>query len=190
MYVNQGSGLEDVVFLGLSPTDNNNQINGYKHQFDVGFPCAGIEGGAPDAITKVIDGQVFYGYPTYSIVCPDKKLNFNVCFPPSVSCFDPYFENCSQANNVDENTDLPFLVISPNPSNGIFKVETTEMVSGNIQILNMEGRIVYEEKKSEWGHFARGFDVRFLNKGIYFFRFQTEKEIFTQKLVINFSVCQ
>ncbi len=80
---------------GLSPQDNNAQINNYKAQYGVTNPCAGTEGGGPEAIDVVIAGQNFLGYPTYCIVCPDKTMYFDVCWPPTASCFDPYIESCA-----------------------------------------------------------------------------------------------
>ncbi len=80
---------------GLSPSDGNAAINAYKVAQGITNPCAGTEGGGPDAIDIVIQGQNFYGYPTYCVVCPDKTMYFDICWPPSsASCFDPYIEDC------------------------------------------------------------------------------------------------
>ncbi len=80
---------------GLSPTDGNAAINAYKIAQGITNPCAGTEGGGPEAIDIVIQGQSFYGYPTYCVVCPDKTMYFDICWPPSsASCFDPYIEDC------------------------------------------------------------------------------------------------
>ncbi len=79
---------------GLSPSDNNSQIDAYKAAQGITNPCAGTEGGGPDAIDIVIDGQSFLGYPTYCIVCSDKSMFFDACYPPSVSCFDGKIAEC------------------------------------------------------------------------------------------------
>lgn len=80
---------------GLSPSDNNAAIDAYKAQYGITNPCAGTEGGGPDAIDVVIEGQNFLGYPTYCIICPDQTMSFDVCWPPpAASCFDPYIEDC------------------------------------------------------------------------------------------------
>jgi PKD repeat protein len=79
---------------GLSPTDNNAQINAYKAQYGITNPCAGTQGGGPAAIDITIAGQTFLGYPTFCIVCPDKTLYFDICYPPQVPCFNPLFEQC------------------------------------------------------------------------------------------------
>lgn len=94
MYVNNGSGQDGIVFLGLTPYDNNTQINNFKANFGVTHPCAGYQGGSLAAIDVVIDGQNFFGYPTYCVICPDRTLHFSVCFPPTEACFDQYFEGC------------------------------------------------------------------------------------------------
>lgn len=96
VYQNTGAGQGNILMWGISPTDNNAQIDAYKVQFGITNPCAGTEGNGPAAINVVIDGQNFLGYPTYCVVCPDRTLYFDVCYPPSVSCFDPYFDNCAQ----------------------------------------------------------------------------------------------
>lgn len=79
---------------GLTPQDNNNQINNYKQNYGISNPCAGTDGGGPQAINIVNSGQPFIGYPTYVVVCPDRPVHYDVCWPPSVNCFDQYFEDC------------------------------------------------------------------------------------------------
>ena len=69
-------------------------------------PCAGTEGGAPAAIDIVIDGQNFYGYPTYCVVCPDRTLYFDICWPPTEDCFYPYFEMCTPAIAASFSSDI------------------------------------------------------------------------------------
>ncbi|MFP4471972.1 MAG: PKD domain-containing protein [Bacteroidales bacterium] len=95
MYVNTGSGEEGILFWGLSPSDNNQQINTYKAQNGITHPCAGTEGGGPAAKDVVIAGQNFLGYPTYCVVCPDRTLYFDICWPPTEQCFYPYFDMCT-----------------------------------------------------------------------------------------------
>ena len=79
---------------GLTPYDGNAAIDTYKTTHGITNPCAGTEGGGPDAIDVVIAGQTFLGYPTYIIICPDKTMYFDVCYPPSSTvCFDGYIED-------------------------------------------------------------------------------------------------
>jgi len=97
VYVAYGSGQEDLLMWGLSPQDNNAQINTYKASYGITNPCAGTEGGGPEAIDITIAGQNMLGYPTYCIVCPDRTLYFDVCWPPTAACFDPIIESCAPA---------------------------------------------------------------------------------------------
>jgi hypothetical protein len=94
MYVNNGSGQDGILFWGLTPYDNNAQINTFKANFGITNPCAGYQGGSVAAIDVVIEGQNFFGYPTYCVICPDRTLHFNVCYPPTEACFEQYFEGC------------------------------------------------------------------------------------------------
>jgi hypothetical protein len=82
------------LFWGLAPYSTNAQINTYKETYGVSNPCAGVEGGGPAAINVVIEGQPFYGYPTYVVICPNRTVNFGVCWPPTPTCFDQYFNQC------------------------------------------------------------------------------------------------
>lgn len=110
---------------GLSPTDNNAQIDAYKAQYGVTNPCAGTEGGGPEAIDIVTDGQNFLGYPTYCIVCPDRTLYFDVCWPPTVTCFDPYIEQCQPPLGAAFTTMTPDICINQS-------VTFVDQSSGNV----------------------------------------------------------
>jgi len=96
---------------GISNGDNNAQINAFKAQYGITNPCAGTEGGGVNAFDIITEGQNFWGYPTYCIICPDKKLHFGLCYPPEVSCFDPYFESCYPPPSADFSADITTPVI-------------------------------------------------------------------------------
>ncbi|OQX78597.1 MAG: hypothetical protein B6D61_05110 [Bacteroidetes bacterium 4484_249] len=96
---------------GISQVDNNNQINDYKTLNGITNPCAGTEGGGVNAFNVITKDQNFWGYPTYCIVCPDKKINFGICYPPEVTCFDPYFESCYPPPSADFSADITNPVI-------------------------------------------------------------------------------
>jgi PKD repeat protein len=95
VYELTGSGQGDVLFWGISPQDNNAQIDAYKLAHNISNPCAGTEGGGPQAIDIINTGQNFLGYPTYIIVCPDKNMQYDVCYPPTVNCMLGKIENCA-----------------------------------------------------------------------------------------------
>lgn len=95
VYELTGSGQGDVLFWGISPQDNNAQIDAYKLAHNISNPCAGIQGGGPQAIDIINTGQNFLGYPTYIVVCPDKNMQYDVCYPPTVNCMLGKIENCA-----------------------------------------------------------------------------------------------
>ena len=78
----------------LSPSDNNSQINAFKATYGQTFPAAGTQGGGPAAKNVVIAGQTFYGYPTYAVICPDRTIHFDICWPPTLSCLNSYISQC------------------------------------------------------------------------------------------------
>lgn len=96
-------------------------------QFGVSHPCAGDQGFAGDAIDVLIEGQNFYGTPTYIIICPDYKMHFDVCFPPHMNCFDDYIQNCNNALVAD------FQVESTQVCEGA-QVQFSDQSQGNILV--------------------------------------------------------
>ncbi|MBN1337899.1 MAG: T9SS type A sorting domain-containing protein [Bacteroidales bacterium] len=96
VYQNSGAGQGDILMWGISPDDNNAAIDAYKTQYGISNPCAGTQGNGPAAVNIIIAGQPFLGYPTYCVICPDKNMYFDVCYPPQVNCFNQYFDACAQ----------------------------------------------------------------------------------------------
>lgn len=185
MYVKWGEGEGDVLMWGLSPYDNNNQITTYKAQYGVGNPCAGTEGGAPAAIQRVIDGQQFFGYPTYCVVCPDKKLSFNVCFPPSVECFDPIVGNCMTSALGDELSEQEKVNIYPNPARDYANVELNLVGNTKIEIMNLLGSVVYQQEVQLAGETNIAVFVGELPDGMYLLSVNNDLQYFTRKFTIQ-----
>jgi len=173
------------VFIGLSPYDNNQQINNFKSQFGVGYACAGNEGGGPEAIAIVIEGQGFFGYPSYSVVCPDKKLNFSVCFPPTPECFDPYFENCSPSTAVEVVDDQNHLSIYPNPASDMVWIDLKLAGEANVQLVNMQGKSIREFHFDNDLKAGLGIDVSGLAKGLYIISVRTKHAVYSRKLQVR-----
>ncbi len=95
VYQQTGAGTGDVLFWGISPQDNNQQIEAYKQTHGITNPCAGTDGNGPAAISIITAGQTFLGYPTYCVVCPDKDMQLDVCYPPTVNCLLDKINYCS-----------------------------------------------------------------------------------------------
>jgi len=104
IYQNTGAGEDDIEFWGISnnPNDPDPVIDQYKINFNISNPCAGPDGGGTTAHTIVISGQNFLGWPTYCVICPDRTLFFDPCYPPTVYGFDPYFEQCAASIGIND----------------------------------------------------------------------------------------
>lgn len=97
VYQNTGAGSGDIYFWGLDYGDTDAEVIAYKQAYGVTNPCAsGIEGNANAAIQLYIDNFNFIGYPTYTVICPDRTVYWDVNYPPNVNGFNQYFDNCAQ----------------------------------------------------------------------------------------------
>jgi hypothetical protein len=185
VYVKWGEGEESVLMWGLSPYDNNNQITTYKAQYGLSNPCAGTEGNAPATIQQVIDGQQFFGYPTYAVVCPDKKLTFNVCFPPSVDCFDPIIMNCMPSAIGDEVSDDELIEIFPNPVIDYANLQLNFAGKAKIEMINLLGSVVYTNDLYSTGQLNEVVFVGNLPDGMYVLYVQADQQTYSRKLTIR-----
>jgi thiol-disulfide isomerase/thioredoxin len=146
IYQNTGAGQGDIEFWGISNNlfDTNNVIEQYKLDYNVTNPCAGPWGGGIQAFTILVNGQNFTGFPTYCIICPDRTLYFDPCYPPTPTGFDPFFESCDTLTGINyHNNVLKSGIISvyPNPASTELSVEITMKDPGpvNIEFYNLLG---------------------------------------------------
>lgn len=185
VYVKWGEGEEDVLMWGLSPYDNNDQITTFKAMYGLTNPCAGTEGDAPAVIQQIIDGQQFFGYPTYSVICPDKKLHFSVCFPPSVECFDPIIMECLPSSVGVETLDEELVNIFPNPASDYANIELNFVGNVKIEILNLLGSVVYQNNINASGQTNEVVYLGDLADGLYLLSVQTEEQNISRKLTVR-----
>ena len=72
-------------------------------------------------------GQNFLGWPTYVVICPDRTLFFDPCYPPTVTGFDPYFGQCASTVGTDDHEittrQTGFLSLFPNPAKYELSIE-------------------------------------------------------------------
>lgn len=131
VYQNTGAGQEDIEFWGVSnnPYDPDSIIDLYKIDFNVSNPCAGPQGGGTTAHTIIISGQTFQGWPTYCVICPDRTLFFDPCYPPTVTGFDLYFATCAATIGIDDNIPKSgaarIISVYPNPASTELSLEVT-----------------------------------------------------------------
>lgn len=152
-YVSHGSGTGNILFWGIDNGDNNAQVIAFKTTYGVSNPCAsGTEGGGNAAdsalVAAISQSQTFLGYPTYSVVCPNKTVSWDVNYPPTATGFDSYFSGCGVSAISEQQTIIRIDRIFPVPASGQINFEITVNQAANIQfeIFDMIGQIVYANK--------------------------------------------
>lgn len=194
IYQNTGAGQENIVFWGISNNlfDTNWVIDQYKLDYNVSNPCAGPWGGGTTAFSIIINGQNFYGFPSYCVICPDRTLFFDPCYPPVVDGFDPYFEQCAETIGVEEgipNSEKCIISVYPNPASGslYMDINFTAFGQANIEIYNLMGMKVYDQAMDITpGIPSYEINVDDLPSGIYFLKLiQDNKLIDSHKIMIS-----
>jgi hypothetical protein len=150
IYQNTGAGQEDIEFWGISNNlfDTNNVIDQYRLDYNITNPCAGPWGGGTTALSIVVNGQNFQGFPTYCVICPDRTLYFDPCYPPTVTGFDPYFASCDTLTGIKYNNDAlkPGIIsVYPNPASSklSLEVKVNDPVPVTIELFNLLGLKVF-----------------------------------------------
>lgn len=171
-YVNHGSGAGDIEFWGIDQGDTDAEVIAYKATYGVSNPCAsGTQGGgnAADAALISANGN-FTGYPTYSIVCPNKTVSWDVNYPPSVNGFNTYFTNCGVTAIAEQENGIKLDRVFPVPATDQVNFEITVDVPGNIQfeIYDIMGQLVYSHQADYTnGVFVINVDVTSFANGAY-----------------------
>jgi len=153
IYQNTGAGQGDIEFWGISNNlfDPDSVIDQYKLTHNITNPCAGPQGGGTTAHTIVIAGQNFQGWPTYCVICPNRYMYFDACYPPTLTCFGPYFEICATTVGLDETypqVQTGDIAISPNPAaeNIALKIFCNNPGQVSVVLVNLLGTQVFSSK--------------------------------------------
>jgi hypothetical protein len=190
-YVAHGSGTGTVKFWGIDNGDASATIDTYKTQYGVTNPCAsGTQGGADAVITTYSANFNFTGYPTYSIVCPDKTVNWDVNYPPTAVGFDTYFTNCAPSS-IDENNNpiiTMFTLSYPSPANDqvTFNIFADNSSQLKIELVDITGKLIYSNIQNvDKGYFKTEINLNAFANGTYFVRLlQNDVLKDTQKLMV------
>ena len=179
IYQNTGAGQEDIEFWGISNNlfDTNNVIDRFKLDYSITNPCAGPWGDGNKAFSIIVAGQDFQGFPTYCVICPDRTLFFDLCYPPDDTCFNPYFDTCASTIGIHDhpavNPGPGILSVYPNPATDGFSLEIKAKTSQPfmIEIFDLLGVKVFT---SSYG-IKSGIQTIFITtdklpEGIYFVR--------------------
>jgi hypothetical protein len=195
IYLNTGAGQGDIEFWGVSNNLNDPDpvIDQYKVNYNVTNPCAGPQGGGTTAHKIIISGQNFQGWPTYCVICPDRTLFFDPCYPPTVTGFDPYFAECAATIGINDNkpqsSGSMIKSAYPNPASNELSLEVTvnDPFPVTIEFFNLLGVKVFSASFEVCpGNQIINIPTDQLPNGAYFIRLtQNDQFIGTQKAWIS-----
>ncbi len=193
-YVNHGSGSGNILFWGIDQGDTDAEVIAYMAQYGVTNPCAsGVDGGGNAADAALIQalegaGQTFLGYPTYSVVCPNKTVSWDVNYPPSATGFDSYFTNCGVSAIAEHSTIVRLDRVFPVPAatEVNFEITVNEPSDISFNVYDLTGRTMYEHQAQySNGVFVITIDVSTYSSGAYVVKMFNNNEI---SQVFKFSV--
>jgi hypothetical protein len=191
IYQDTGAGQDDILMWGISndPFDTDQIIDQYKIDYGVTNPCAGPQGGGITALTTIIAGQNFMGFPTYCVICPDRDMFFDPVYPPTVTGFDPYFEECATVG-LDEkqiNPESKIISVYPNPVKDDLFIElvSADNALTTLQLFNLTGTIAMKRTYNhQQGLHMVTIDLSSLPSGYYFLKFSQDDQLIEMKRVI------
>jgi len=165
-YAANGSGTGSLQIWGIDNGDSDAEVDAYKTQYGVTNPCASGSGGSGNSVTTTFQSNFnFTGWPTYSLVCPNGNIYWDINYPPTATGFDSYVSNCAATVGVSNPREYQFSgidVIAPNPAteNVMVAMQVAQQSKVQLQIVNMLGQ---EVKNIDLGAIEAGGHVVTLN---------------------------
>ena len=83
------------------------------------------------------------------------------------------------STGVDETSEVMYLSIAPNPSNGFIELSTS-ITTGKLEVINVGGELVYSQLLP-----IKYLDLSFLNEGFYFVRVITSEGEVVEKIQLK-----
>ncbi len=186
-YVAHGSGSGNIQFWGISDRDANAAINTYKTTYGVTNPCAGTAGNGDSVTTMVEALYSFTGWPTYSVVCPDHTIHWDVNYPPSATGFDAIFSSCGTGINDNENaTHISYMFPVPAKNNITIDFYADQNSTVKLEIYDLMGKVIFSENSEVTNnYYKKDVDLTDFAAGTYFVKlFQNNKLQDSQKFVV------
>lgn len=143
-----GQGMFDI--WGINDRNSDAQVIAYKAAQGVTNPCAsGSEGNALSVVNQYSSVYNFTGFPTYSIICPDKSMTWDV-WPISTNAPQiaaALTNDCGlqpSAAGVGDNEKTTDVVLYPNPANEYTRIDYVLKNAGvlKFEVYNILGSLV------------------------------------------------
>lgn len=182
-----GDGTGDVVFISLTDVDTNEEIIPFEETHSLTFPAAGTDGGATEAVQPYKNGEFgdFFGYPTISVINPDKTITFDI-WGDSIEGIKSSIHSAieesgaSFPSSVYESKAVASLSTYPNPvvNELNINVELTETTSLKVEVVDAQGKLVQSINKGATaaGQQVITVDMTELASGNYFVSLVGNKE--------------
>ena len=125
----------------------------------------------------------FTGWPTYTIICPDKSVKWDVNYPPNATGFNPYFAQCGTTGiqDLQKPDGLKIGKMYPVPAGDKLTVEVDVNRSTNIriEIYNLLGLKVQSTdfEIGTAGNFELELNIAELKGGNYFLKLIESEQV-------------
>jgi hypothetical protein len=122
----------------------------------------------------------FLAGATYQNYTVTQNGNYTVMITDSNGCSMTSAPFNFTTVSIEDLTENNSIIVVPNPSNGIFHIETNKLQFSKIKIYNTIGKIIYESV-------SRNTEINISNqpKGAYFIELHAQDKIYNKKLIIQ-----
>ncbi len=146
-YQANGAGGGNVQYWGINGGiyENDAQVDAYRTQYGITNPCAsGLQGNgmSVDSLYQAQFGT--FPFPKYAVVCPDRRIYWDVNYPPTVNGFDPYInDSCGTLGIANPQTNSGTISIYPNPvvSSSVVRIAGLQEVK-TVALFSAEGKCI------------------------------------------------
>ncbi|MBC8048032.1 MAG: redoxin domain-containing protein [Fimbriimonadaceae bacterium] len=191
LYTTWGGGNADVVFWAFSDIDDHAYIEPFVEEYGIEYPVSGIEGGGYNVIGSYADNFTFSGYPTYSVICPDKSISWDIWpLTENMPEVDEKISECGATGTVTmmDGPDQEILIgmTYPNPTKGDVYIPLNEKLGNNlkVKIFTTDG-ILVKSFDVENGKSGLQFSINDLENGVYIAAIFSDKEIIMRSKIIK-----
>lgn len=144
LYKDYGAGDKDILILGISDRDEDEYIEGFENHLNTNYPSAGIDGGG-DTVTRLYKSWFpFKGWPTYSVICPDTGVVWNVDRTKDLPALRKVLDSCLKIKSSVQKLDFSRerdILLFPNPTTDVIHISFPNELSKSteIQITSLTG---------------------------------------------------
>ncbi len=175
----------DVVFLGIDNGNSNAQCEAFDEQFGAIYPTiSGIEGGG----TAICQNYGIISYPTIILIAPDHSIIEQDMWPiptaqtiiNKLTGYGIQEHLCNES--VETIEDLAPFEVWPNPSTGIFNIQTKDNTTQTLQVYDIAGKMVYESHLSAN---QQQINLSHLQKGMYILHVSNASHQYKKRVMIQ-----